>query len=101
VDRTSFHESDADSARRPSAFVLGPEAPLSCGSLQLPSLAWLHVVTPPPEILKNARALDLLLEDPQRRLDVVAIAELDFDHLPFLERNRGFVIAKPRIAHSS
>ena len=53
-------------------------------------------MTPPPKILKDARPLDLLLEDPQRCLDVIAFAELYFNHRITPENNRGFVLAKPR-----
>jgi hypothetical protein len=60
--------------------LLGAQATLRRGALELPGLAWLHVMTATTEILKDSRALHLLLEDSQRRFDTVAFAKLYFDH---------------------
>ena len=65
------------------SLILGPQTSLGRGALQLPSLAGLHVMPSAPQVLQNAGALHLLFEHTQRRLDAVAFAEVNFDHLGY------------------
>jgi hypothetical protein len=53
---------------------------LGGGALQLARLAGFDVVSSAAEILKDSRALNLLLENAERCFDPIAFRELNFHH---------------------
>jgi hypothetical protein len=71
---------NACSASLAAAALLGPQPTLGRGALELTRFTWLHVVPATTQILKDAGALNLLLEDTQGRFDSVAFAELNLYH---------------------
>jgi hypothetical protein len=63
-----------------AAFPFGAKSSLSGRTLELTRFAGLHVVPTATQILQHTGALHFLLEGTKRRINAVAILEMNFDH---------------------